>query len=61
MPRQPTLSHEERTARRLCSILAINREIRNHRLSKFVASSLARAWSNATDPIVHVPLRGQGR
>ncbi len=58
MPRLSILSHEERTDRRLCSILSIRREENYHARHKKCTIILMCAWRRATDPLVHVPFLG---
>lgn len=58
MPFVPTLSHEERTDQRLCSILSLQREERYcwHHIK--VPLQILFAWRRAKDPMAHVPFLG---
>lgn len=57
--RLPTLPHEERTDRRLCSILSLEREhVMRARYHKYIRRGKWILWARAIDPLTHVPFLG---
>ncbi len=48
------LSHDERTDRRLASVLSIIRAENMSRCGIFVSFSMQRRWSNVQDPLTHI-------